>query len=658
MILVCKENNDLYKTLISSGFHISRYENSKKALEDAMDDKAILILADDYPAKRSEIDGYIFKMAQDKSIRLFIEYPEYLPNINLGEPRNIDNERIVVSSDFFCPDLERYSILTMHSGWFLPVYKSPRESYLVLAKVAGYRKAVFGLPQNVFSLLFNLDGYDNILVATTKLSHFITGRYAPKEDWKNLWKRILYWLTNGEELLNFDWKPIVTTIANSTEDLHQNYEFNAFSRSVNWFKDNILYSADQKKGAIEGFESIINYEGRQLKRNIVRADCLSETALVFAYSWKISKNPEDKKIATEILNTIWFNSDFFHSDPNSPTYGLVNWNDRNPVFYGDDNARVILSSLKASSILEDERWLENILVCILSNWRLTGPLGFRKARFDYPKDFQDGKDWRFYNREENIHYSPHYQAFLWACYLWLYGIIEHREFLEKTQNAIKMTMEAYPDGWRWTNGLTQEMARMLLPLSFLVRVENTKKSKEWLYVILEDLKRQIKSCGAIQEKIGRFEVGDYPPPKSNEEYGKFEAPLIQENGDPICDLLYTNNYAFLGVHEASSALNNKEIRQIEDKMAEFFCRIQVKSSVHNYLNGCWMRGFDYELWEYCGSSADIGWGPWAVESGWTNSWIASVLAMRYLDDYLFNLNPRIYYKIKELFPRLLWMISK
>ena len=46
------------------------------------------------------------------------------------------------------------------------------------------------------------------------------------------------------------------------------------------------------------------------------------------------------------------------------------------------------------------------------------------------------------------------------------------------------------------------------------------------------------------------------------------------------------------------------------------------------LDGAWMRSFDFDIWDYWGSSADAGWGAWCVESGWTNSWIAVVLAMR------------------------------
>jgi hypothetical protein len=44
-----------------------------------------------------------------------------------------------------------------------------------------------------------------------------------------------------------------------------------------------------------------------------------------------------------------------------------------------------------------------------------------------------------------------------------------------------------------------------------------------------------------------------------------------------------------------------------------------------------MRGFDYELWEYHGSSSDNGWGPWCVETGWTNALIAGTLGLRSLN---------------------------
>ena len=39
-------------------------------------------------------------------------------------------------------------------------------------------------------------------------------------------------------------------------------------------------------------------------------------------------------------------------------------------------------------------------------------------------------------------------------------------------------------------------------------------------------------------------------PSSNAKYGTGEAPLNQNNDDPVSDLLYTSNFALLGLHEA------------------------------------------------------------------------------------------------------------
>jgi hypothetical protein len=181
------------------------------------------------------------------------------------------------------------------------------------------------------------------------------------------------------------------------------------------------------------------------------------------------------------------------------------------------------------------------------------------------------------------------------------------------------------------------MARMLIPLAFLVRIEDTTAHRGWLAHLSEALLAQMQPCGAIRELLGPLENGRYGPPQSNEAYGTAEAPLIQENGDPACDLLYTANYAFLGLHEAAAVSDTPALREAVDRLAQFLCRIQARSKAHPHLDGAWMRGFDYRRWEYWGSSADAGWGAWSVESGWTNTWIAAVLAMRQRDCSLFDL---------------------
>ena len=135
-------------------------------------------------------------------------------------------------------------------------------------------------------------------------------------------------------------------------------------------------------------------------------------------------------------------------------------------------------------------------------------------------------------------------------------------------------------------------------------------------------------------------MGKYPPPQSNESYGTTEASLIQNNGDPATDLLYTANWAFIGLYEAAISLGDPDLKKAAEKMAEFFCRIQVVSNIHPELDGSWMRSFDFQKWEYWGSSADVGWGAWCVESGWVNSWISTTLMLMQSDRSLLDLSLR------------------
>jgi hypothetical protein len=178
---------------------------------------------------------------------------------------------------------------------------------------------------------------------------------------------------------------------------------------------------------------------------------------------------------------------------------------------------------------------------------------------------------------------------------------------------------------------------MPLPLAWLLRIEDTPQHRKWLRTITEDLLKNFDGCGAIYEELGILRNGRYAPPKSNEEYGTNEAPLIQENGDPLADLLYTMNFAFIGLHEAAKATNDIFYSKAEDKMAEFLCRIQIRSEAHPELDGAWFRAFDFKRWEYWASGADSGWGAWSIESGWTQTWIMSVLGFRRMNTSLWEL---------------------
>ncbi|MFH1742498.1 MAG: hypothetical protein ABIH23_26130 [bacterium] len=658
LVFCCTSQNDLYQILSSSEDRCPRFETAMEAVENAPERAGVLVLADGYPDQTTGVDPALLDKARTKQLRLYIEYPSSLSGLNTEEPRETEWERAVVSSDIFGPSLKNHTILAIHDCQFVPI--QPVNSHIVLARVAGFDKAVYGIPDEAFPVLFeHADG--KVLVATTKLSGFVSGRYAPKEAWRDIWRMILSWLLQGESVPDISWTPSVRPMSERNVVLPEGFETRAFHDGVDWFvRSGLLdhipsktifaepkeFKIDSKKpggyGILEGYSSRIHYDGRQDKQGSLRSDCNGESAMALAFGGKIRQNADYQQIAENILNFWYFDSiaqKGVRADPDHPAFGLVAWGITSPAwqiaFYGDDNARLLLGTMAAAALLNNDSWNEAILKCLLGNLRTTGTLGFRRNRIDLPDLTKNG--WRHYFDGSTTSYAPHYQAYLWACYLWAYRQTGYSLFLEKAENAIRMTMEAYPEEWHWTNGIAQERARMLLPLAWLVRVKDTSEHQRWLHDMTAELLKTQSPCGAIREELGKPGQGDYGPPQSNEEFGKDEATLLQKNGDPVCDLLYTTNFAFLGLHEAAAATGDRFYADAENILAEFLCRIQIHSGQFPELHGGWYRAFDFERWDYWGSSADVGWGPWSIETGWTQAWIASVLGMRQMNTSLWEL---------------------
>jgi len=336
-----------------------------------------------------------------------------------------------------------------------------------------------------------------------------------------------------------------------------------------------------------------------------------------------------EQIGGNIADFIAGRSTVLHDDPAKQSFGLVGWNDLGPyrgTFYGDDNARYILGLIGASGGLKQNRWDDQILKCILANFRTSGANGFRGDSLGEGDIERQG--WRHFYDAATVNMAPHFEAYLWACYLWAYDKTGYKPLLERTEKAIARVIASGEDAWTWTNGSQQERARMLLPLAWLVRVHDTPVHRTWLADMAKKVIGYQAECGAIREEFGDLSHGIAGPPRSNEAFGTAEAPLIQENGDPLADMLYTSNFAFLGLHEAAAVTRDAKLVQAENKLAEFLCRIQIKSSTHPELDGAWFRAFDYGDWDFWASNSDLGWGAWSIESGWSVSWITTILALR------------------------------
>lgn len=654
VVFSCAPGNDLYAVLAKSGAKCPRFDTAQEAVAHATPGSTVLILADGYPDTRTKVDAAVFEQAAAKKLRLYVEYPAAVPGLEIGQPQSTVWERGVVSSDEFGDALPKLRILGINDCHFLPV-QAP-DPLIVIARVAGYDKAVFGLPETAQPVLFE---HENLLIATTKLSNFVTGRYAPTEDWKTIWQHILHKL-DPEAMVDLSWTPDVHPAYGASDKLPSDYEKHTFDSAAKWFLDSRLLVhpsrepevhrllregaestqtpgadapvGDGSHGLLEGYASAIQSDGSQVQRVPLRADCNAEAAMTLAMDAMINGHTKSRDVAANLLDYVYFNSGMCkgaRGNPEDPAFGLIAWGDIAPAWevanYGDDNARVLLGTILAAACLKSDRWDEMLLRGLLANLRTTGPEGFRGDRIDMPQLEANG--WKYYEQTSRVSYAPHFESYLWACYLWAYQQTHYKPFLEKTKIAIRMTMDAYPDQWRWGDNV--ERSRMLLCLAWLVRVEDTPEHREWLSRVTDDLIALQHPSGAIRERINSAGGGGHLwAPQSNEAYGTTETPLIQQNGDMAADQLYTTPFILLGWHEAYASTGDPKYKKAEDKLAEFLCRIQTRSAKYPYLNGAWFRAFDFGRWDYWSASGDMGWGAWSIESGWGNAWTGAVLGLR------------------------------
>lgn len=688
LVFGCSPSNDLYQLLAAGGNSFPRHDAPDRAVLRAPRGAAVLILAEDYPAKTTVVEPGIFDLATRKKLRLYIEFPASVPDTQVGEPREVAKgrtgnllERVIVTSEVFSPALERLQILDFHDARYVPI-KSENPD-LVLARAAGFDRAVYGLPEKgVKPILFEAPG--NIMVAATKLSQFVMGRYEPVKSWGIVWNWILAWLAPSAAPHLGEFQSLVRPTFARGQRMPEGAELQAFERGVEWYSKAKLFVdvswkktveerealgrpspppqrgwvlGDGSEGVLEGFANTILPDGSQLLGWGRRNDCAGETSLAMACSLVVRSKPRDGEIAAHLIDFIYAHSALAQgprNDPASPSYGLVGWGLPNSlgIYYADDNARSLLGTLGAAALLNFDRWDEAAARCLVANLRTTGKLGFRGDHLE-EKQLQ-AQGWRPFYDAETVNYAPHFEAYPWACYLWAYDKTHDARFLDRTLNALRMTLAAYPGQWKWTNGIQQERARMLLPLAWLVRVADTPEHREWLRRMADALLANQEDCGALREELGTG-PSHYPPPESNERYGTREASLIQQNGDPACDLLYTSNFAFLGLHEAAAATRDDFYRRAENKLADFVCRIQASSSVRPELDGAWFRAFNFKIWDYWASNADWGWGVWSTETGWTQAWITAVLALRRLETSLWDLTAKsqIARHLEKLMPVML-----
>lgn len=664
---VAADDNDLASLLEREGFRLKRGSNVKQVLSRAPKGASVLLLADGQRQPRI-LTNQDISLIREKRLRVFADFTalsDTLPRL-----REATVERVVVKEPM--GSLKPMDLLTVNRARFIEA--DTVRPLLVLARVVGFDDAVFGLTDTrVYSLVDH--PVENIFVSTACLSDFSKLRLMPEDRWQTFWEAMLTQLT-GHETVFHSWPSRVRPAYSKDEPLPDTARLHAVRKGIEWFYSGHFlvhpswkaayldkYQStepplgpavpadapvgDGSAGVLEGHGSAIDADGKQAYRYWLRTDVHGESAMAFALAAKLLGQKEYDRVASRLIDYALAQATAGpRSDTLSPSYGLISWGFpgfTKDVYYGDDNARFLLGALLAAHLMNEKRWNKKLRDAIDANFQTTSRDGFRGARLEERDIQKNGRS--FYQERHLVNPHPHYESWMWAVYLWLYSQTGEEEFLTLSEKGIAQTMKAYPVGWRWTNGIQQERARMVLPLAWLYRVAPTAEHRGWLYRILADLKVNQVACGAIREELGDPSKGDFGGPKSNAQYGRGEAPLIFKNGDPVADMLYTSNFAIFGLNEAARATGDPDVIGMAENLANFLVRIQANSTDCRDVDGAWYRAFNYRDWNWWASNSDAGWGNLSTLTGWIQSWITGTLAMMQMNTSYWELTHNN--KIKE-----------
>ena len=502
---------------------------------------------------------------------------------------------------------------------------------------------------------------ENLLISAFCLANYNRARFAPKLKFKRVVQFILKWLTDSDidmDVLeeyyytNMDSIHYNNTNTDSIQGLASDIG-NSVIRAMDWFDRGGIVLNDGKDGVLEGLGTEIYPDGEQRICNIIRNDCVGEVSLAyFMYSLLMNngKNDMDKSniynndkhhnyYRTVSDNLASINFDMLQCKEQNEFHGMMRWSQEAwGVCYQDDAARAVIPQMLKcfysrgmenmhdvkNTVIRNDKYLSECTYALDFLVKTTGTDGTRPPRTD--NIHLDPEKIRKLAGEPANCPSAHYNAYYLAALLLGYKLTGKEKFKAVAVKGMETIMASYPDTIR-EHSQTQEYCRLILPLSWLYWVTGEVKHRDWLYMVTNDLQEFKHESGAYLE----WDEGYKASMRNNA--GKYENSLLASNGDPVVDLLYSNNWLPIGFIQAYFATKDIYFKKLWEETARFMAAAQIQSRDEK-INGAWARGFDVEFMEVFGSPADVGWGPWAIESGWTVAEITSGLIMGLMEDKL------------------------
>ena len=441
------------------------------------------------------------------------------------------------------------------------------------------------------------------MICGFRLSSFRKARFAPQESWKCVLRFIVSFLAG--EAAECAFLPPVCTHG-SIDALTEDALSGTIRRGLDWYSNADILIGGGKDGAWEGFRHQISArDGSQLFADSIRTDCCAEISGAFMLDWLTTGNRESKAV-WEALEEFCYT---LMQVQDGPHKGMLRWTATAWLScYNDDTARVVLPALLCQNYTEEGTpYFAHVISALQYLLDTTCPNGLR-----YPVSnccLMTKEKTRWFREEIDTHETKaHHNAFHLAMFLLAYRAGGPEAFREAGIRGLTTIMKLFPYN-SWETSETEELCRLILPLAVLYQITGEAQHKTWLYDITERLSGLKHPSGGYREWDS-----DYHADCSRRENG--ECALLAENGDPVADLLYSNNWLPLGFAYAYLVTGDKLFRDKWADSARFFVNCQIRSE-DKRLDGAWARAFDLNRQEIYGVPHDIGWAPCCIESGWT-----------------------------------------
>jgi hypothetical protein len=624
---------------------------------------------------------------------VFAEFASNFPGVRPAGPiRKADVARLFVAEAAPFPDaLPVGAILDPHDAVCLPYEATASVRAIVeIAKIAGVDKIDATIPPKdlIPGVLLGEQDSGHFAVAATSISEFARRQYAPQAHWTRLLRdlaltllprdarssvlsrfihfqayteprrwaqpgtpiRLVAETASGTTLSltgqgNLTWKETApgrfetqlsevaagelrfnlrvtrgqatrsATVPLRVEDRKAAYR-RALDNNLRWFETSgVLLRPDGSLGVAEWISGP-DIEGNRIpfgKRqgySPERADCVFESALAFWLYGKVAASGRHMEIGRNMLVNVM---DFQHLSVNDPFYGLWYTRGREGPIFQDDEAWAVMGSLAGYRYIQQPIFLHR------------GRLVADSAATVFAQGAPPQAE-----ASDKEHGHPSDRGQMIAAWLYAYGATGDHAFLRLALPALRDLIESFPKLASHMTAHTGESTRFLLPLALACAYSSDPTFPAALREQADYLVSRMAPCGAIQEE-GVF--------TGNKVQGG-DLSLIHDSSEPISDQLYTTSFAAMNFWIAYKATSDAFYRENFFRVVDFLVRIQIESPDHT-INGGWMRGFDYSLWEYYGSNADQSWTAYCLESGWSNAIIDIAVALYLLDDSFYEARPLV-----------------